>query len=119
MCSVAAPASPAIQAERSHVVQKSLGELRGVVGDGHALLHGIADDLVVDVGDIHDVLQLVSALQQEAAQHIDRDEGAEVADMAVVVNREPAGIHADEVVLRGEFLDFAGERVIELKRHVP
>ena len=55
---------------------------------------GIANDLVVHVGDVHHVIQLEAALPQEAAQQIDDDEGAEVADVSVVVDRGPAGVHA-------------------------
>ena len=58
----------------------------------------VADDLVVHVGDIHDVFDLVSAKAQIAGQQIDRDEGSKVADVAVVVDGWSAGVHADFVV---------------------
>ena len=90
----------------------------GVLANGDAGGGRVADDLVVHVGDVHDVLQLVAALPQEAAQQFDDDEGAEVADVAVVVNRGPAGVHADGVVFqRVELLDFGGQSIEELKRH--
>jgi hypothetical protein len=51
-------------------------------------------------------VDLVSALPQEAGEEIDGDEGAEVADVALVVDGGPAGIHADFVVAQGmEFFD--------------
>ncbi len=79
-------------------------------------LRGVADDLVFDVGNVHDVLELVAALLQEAAQHVHGDEGAEVADVSVVVNRGPASVHADQVVFeRVELLDFAGKGIKEMK----
>ncbi len=52
----------------------------------------VADDLVVDVGDVHDVFDGDALLAEKAAQHIDVQEGAEVADVAVVVDGGPAGI---------------------------
>ena len=85
---------------------------------GEALLRGVADDLVVHVGDVHHVLQLEAALLEEAPQGVDDDEGAEVADVAVVVDRGPAGIHADQVIFQGmKLFDLAGQSIEKLKRH--
>jgi hypothetical protein len=62
------------------------------------------------------MVEFVSALVEEAAQHIDGYEGAEIADVPVVVNRRPAGIHANRVVPgRQKFFDLAGERVVEVE----
>ena len=59
-------------------------------------------------------MKLESALAQEAAQNIHSDEGAEVADMAVVVDGGAAGVHADGIVRgRSELFHLAGERVVE------
>ena len=102
----------------SAVFQKRLRVLLRVFLHRDAVARGVADDLVLDVGDVHDVLELVAALLQEAAQHVNRDEGAEVADVSVVVNRRPASVHADQVVFeRMELFDFAGQSIKELKRH--
>ena len=92
--------------------------LLGVLLHGDAIARGIADDLVVHVGDVHDVLQLVAALLQEAPQRVDHDEGAEVADVAVVIHRGTAGVHADQVVFQWmKLLDLAGQGIEKLKRH--
>ena len=92
----------------SAVFEEGLGVFLGVLLHGDAIASGIANDLVVHVGDVHDVLQLVAALLQEAAQGVDDDEGAEVADVSVVVDRGTASVHADQVVFqRAEFLDLA------------
>ena len=100
------------------VFQKSLLVLGGVVLDAQPFLRGVADDLVVHVGNVHDVAHVESALPQETAQKVDRNEGAEVADVAVVVDRGPAGIHANFIVLqRLELFDFAGQRVVEAQGH--
>ena len=51
---------------------------------------------------------------QGAAQHVDGDEGAEVADVAAGVDRQAAGVHPDHAVARrGEVLFGSGERVVE------
>ena len=84
----------------------------------HAIARGVADDLVVHVRDVHDVLQLVAALLQETPQGVDHDECAEIADVPVVVNRRPASVHADQVVFqRVELFDLAGQGIEKLKRH--
>ena len=79
---------------------------------------GVADDLVIHIGNVHHVLELVSALPQEAAQQVHHDKSAEVADVPVVVDRGTAGVHADELVFGGlEGLRLAGERIKQLQRH--
>ena len=107
-----------LDVQRVGIFEKGLAILLRVLLHGDAVARGIADDLVVHVGDVHDVLQLEAALLQKAAQRVDDDEGAEVADVAVVVHRGTAGVHADQVVFqRVELLDFAGQGVEKLKRH--
>ena len=101
--------------KRVGVFEKRVGVLLGVFLHGDAVAGGVADDLVLDVGDVHDVLELVAALLEEAAQHVNRDEGAEVADVSVVVNRWAASVHADQVVFEGtELFDFAGQSIEKL-----
>src|ERR1700746_2176288 len=55
---------------------------------------GVADDLVVDVGDVHDVVERDALLAKDAAEDVDVEEGAEVADVAVVVDGGAAAVHA-------------------------
>ena len=101
-----------LDVQRIGVFQKSLLVFRGVLLHRDAVARGIANDLVVHVGDVHDVLQLVAALLQEAAQHVDHDKGAEVADVPVVIHRGTAGIHADQVVFqRTKLLDLPRQGV--------
>ena len=73
-------------------------------------------DLVVDVGDVHDVTQRHSLQLEKAPQNVDMNKRAEVADVAVVVHRGPAGVHAERLSgLRLQLLDLSAERVIEAK----
>ena len=93
-------------AERAQVFEEGLLVARRVVGDGDALRGGVADDLVVDVGDVHDVLDGDALLLEEAAQQIDMQEGAEVADVAVVVDGGAAGVEREGFAVgRGERFD--------------
>ena len=78
----------------------------------------VADNFVVHVSDVHDVMEFMSALAKVAAQNINRNEGTEIANVAVVVNRRPASVHADFVVhQRPEFLNFSRECVEQAKWH--
>ena len=79
-------------------------------------LGGVADDFVVHVGNIHHVAYLVSALAEESTQDIYCYKCAEISDVAVVINRRPARIHADLIVLkRLELLDPSGKCIEQAK----
>src|SRR5262249_27781659 len=73
-----------LDSDHRSVFQEGFLVLCSVLLDRHAFAGGIADDLVVYVGDVHDVTDCVSALAEETAKEIDRDKCAEVADVAVV-----------------------------------
>ena len=62
---------------------------------------GVADDLVVHVGDVHHVIELESIGAEALAEEIDEGEGAEIADVCEVVDGGAAGVHADGIVARG------------------
>ncbi len=107
-----------LDVERVGVLQKCLAIFSRVFLHGKPIARRVANDLVVHVGDVHHVLHLVAALFEEAAQGVDHDEGAEVADVAVVVDRRPAGVHADQVVVQGmKLLDLRGQSIKKLKSH--
>ena len=109
----------ALDAEGVEVFEEGALELGGVLGDGDAGGGGVADDLVVDVGDVHDVLDGHALLADDAAEHVDVEEGAEVADVAVVVDGGAAAVHAQGGAADwGERLDLSGERVEELGAEV-
>ena len=83
--------------------------------DGAALLIGLADELIVDVGEILNEFHLVAPVLQIPAQGIEHHEGPGIADMEVIIHRRAAYIHADLPGLEGDerFL-FAGHGVIDL-----
>ncbi len=108
-----------LEAKGVAVGEKRFGVDRGVVVKRLALCDGVADDLIVHVGDVHDVVEFVAVQVKHAAQQIVKDEGAEVADVREVVNGGSAGVHADGVRVDGdERLDLLGQRVVEAQGHV-
>ena len=60
------------------------------------------------------MLEFVAALAQKAPQDIHRNKSAEVTDVAVIVNRWAASVHADGIVRGGrELFHLAGKRVVK------
>ena len=106
----------ALDAKGVGVFEEGAFEAVGVVGDGDAGRSSVADDLVVDVGDVHDVLDGDALLEEEAAEDVDMEEGAEVADVAVVVDGGAAAVHAEYGLADGgEGLGFSAEGVEEFE----
>ena len=90
-----------LEPERARVLAERGDELVGVLAQRHARLLRPGDGPVVDVGEVHHLPDAVPALVlQRAAQHVEADEGPEVPDVAAVVDREAAGVHADRVVAK-------------------
>ena len=112
----------AFEAERGAVVEEGFGVDVGVFAEAFALGDGVADDFVVDVGDVHDVIEFVAIGAQPAPKQVIEDEGAEVADVGKVVDGGTAGVHSDGGTGAGaveglEWLDLLGQRVIETQGH--
>src|SRR3546814_3801013 len=63
----------------------------------HALaaLHSAANDFVVDIGDIAHILDLVAAATQPALHYVEADQHARMAQIAKIVDRHAAYVHAD------------------------
>ena len=79
----------------------------------------IANDLVVHIRDVHHVMQGEALLAQEPPQDINMEEGTEVADVPVVVDRRPAAIHPQlRRAHRRQRLNGAAQGVVEIEcRH--
>ena len=106
------------EAERGGIGEEGLGVLSGVLLDGLIVLDGVADDLVLDVGDVHDVVEGESAGAQGAAEDVLEGERPEVADVDVAVDSGSAGVHTDCFsVERVELFQPLGERIVEPQRH--
>ena len=65
----------------------------GQLLDGNPLFVGAADHLIVDVGEVLHERHLVAAMLEIAAQRVEHDERARVADMEIFVNRRAADVH--------------------------
>ena len=65
----------------------------------HALLGGLGEDLVVDVGDVADEVDLVAGDGEPAAEHVEVDRGAHVPDVRLRLHGQPA--HVDAGPARG------------------
>ena len=82
-------------AEAVHDVDKSVGARGGHLLGRHPTLVGALDDLVVDVGEVLGEGHLVAAVGKPAADDVEGEEGAGVADVDVVVDGGAAHVHAD------------------------
>jgi hypothetical protein len=107
-----------LDAERGHVFEEGLLEFGAELADGFACGRSVADDLIVDVGDVHDVVQFEAVEAGGAAEDVDVQKGAEVADVAVVIDSGAAAVEAQGLAIGGEErFDFSGEGVEEFESH--
>src|SRR5690606_41472266 len=84
------------QAEGPHVVLEAgrLGGRQVEVVD--AQLARLAEDVVVDVGDVADAPGLVAPVAQPPLQDVVGQVGGRVPDVRRVVGRDAAGVHGDD-----------------------
>ena len=94
--------------------QVALGDdVDGLAGGG-----GAADDLVVDVGDVHDPGHRVAAPAQVADEQVGEQERAEVADVGRAVDGRAARVDTDPVgAQRLERAGLARQRVVQAEAH--
>ena len=106
-------------AQRRQVLEKSVLEGFGEIGQGNAFLPGAADGFVVHVGQVHDALDLESAVFEMALEKIFEEVGAEIADVGVVVDGRSAGVDLDLLAVRIEgnkWLGCSRQRVVEVEQ---
>ena len=95
-----------------------LGVAAGDHGRIFAALVRAADDLVVHVGEVHDVAHIIPFVCQVAADEVEHDGRHGVSDVRLIVDRRPADIHANLArlqSLKGLFL--AGQRIVDNQGH--
>ena len=86
----------------------------------HALLGGLGQDLVVDVGDVADEVDVVAAGGQPAAQHVEVDRRAHVADVRLGLHGETADVDPRPALDEGdEVAHLARRGVVEPQSHRP
>ncbi len=105
--------------ERRVVLVHRRDEARGQRLDRLMVLLRALDDLVVDVGDVAHVGHLESERAQPAAHDVEHQHDPRMAEVAVVVDRHAADIHADAAGnQRDELLLFASQGVVDSQHGV-
>jgi len=108
----------ALDVEAVQVLEEGLDVWSRDLGHGAPLKPGLADDLVLDIGDVHHLQDLVSPEAQIAAQEVLKDVGPEVPDVGEIVDRGPTGVQADPTRLqRMELLQASRHGIEEADRH--
>ncbi len=93
------------QAERGHVGLEAGGLGRGQVQVVHAQLAGLAQDVVVDVGQVPHAAGLVAPVPEAALEDVVGQVGGGVAEVTGVVGRDAARVHEhDRARLEGHDL---------------
>ena len=107
-------------AKRFEVVEKGLFKFAGVFTERLAGLINAADDLVLDISDIHHVADVEAAKGEVAPDNVGEDKRAEVPDVRVVVHGRAAAVEPDFFTVgiqRHERFDRAGEGVENIQAH--
>jgi hypothetical protein len=74
----------------------------------------LADDLVIHVGEVHDLLHVPAGQPEHPPQQVFEEKRAEIAEVGRVVDRGSARVHAHRLSIGGrERLDAARERVVQ------
>ena len=103
--------------QRLQVLEKRLLIFLRVLADSHARRRRVANDLVVHVGDVHDVAHLGAQQPQRPPQHIHLQKRPEIPDVPVVVDRRPARIHPQSLAVRGrQRFHLPRQRVVKVHR---
>src|SRR5689334_13503691 len=82
------------------VFKKSFLEPFGIITNPNVRSGCVADNFVVNVGDVFDVIEFVAVLMKKSAKDIYSYERAEISDMPEVIDSGAARVHADGVVTR-------------------
>ena len=108
----------ALDAERVGILVIIGDGLFGQLLYGDAVAVGAGDHLVVDIGEVLHERDFVAAELEIAAQHVEDDEGARVADVKIVVYGGAAAVKGDlSFVQRDKGLLFTRQIVIKRKCH--
>ena len=80
----------AVHAESREARQVVVRHRGGDLGDGHAAALRLRDQLVVDVGDVHDPGHVVPAVHQMALDRVEDDGANHVPDVTLPIHRRAA-----------------------------
>ena len=99
-------------AQALQVGQEALDVGRGQLVERAARWLEVANDPIVDIGDVHHPGDAVARPLEVATQQVAEQERAEVADVGRAIDRRPAAVHADVAGLeRLNVLERAAEGV--------
>ena len=84
-----------LHAQRVGVLVHGGNEAASERTNGFVVFHRPADDLVIDVGDVADIGDRVTARSEPALHSIKHHHDAGMPDMAKIVNRHAADVHAN------------------------
>ena len=105
-------------AQRGQILKEGLLERLGELRQRHTLRAATADGLVIHIGQIHHPLNFEPPEFQMPLQQVFKNVSAEIADVGVIVDCRPAGVHAHAAGFEGlEILDLAGQGIKETKGH--
>ena len=110
----------AFDPQRFGIFKERLFELFGELRQRHFGLARAANRLVVDIGDVHHPMHLVTAQLQMALKQIFEDVSAKIPDVCAAVDGRPTGVDADcarRRIARLEFFDLARVSVKKAQRH--
>ena len=103
-------------AQGVEVLEEILQIFVGVIAQTHLFSRRSRDDLVIDIGDVHDVMKLIAAILEISTEQIGEKEGPKVADMCKIIDRRAADVDPDaRRIERVEIFGFARERIVEFE----
>ena len=79
----------------SEILEKRLGKRPRVVRERELLFSRAGDRLVIDIGDVHDLIDLVAQMAQASPQNVFEDKRSQVADVGMVVDGGATGVELD------------------------
>src|ERR1700694_202554 len=106
-----------LNSQRIEILKKRLDVLLGELVDRLAMLRRLLDDAIFDIGEVHHLRDAVPLLEEDPAQEILEEEGAEVADVGIVVDGRAARVHPNLAWFdRCEFFELTAHRVVQAQR---
>src|SRR4030095_4622137 len=85
---------------------------------GHSARSAAPNRFIIDIGEIHDALNLIASKFQMPLQQILEDVSAKIPNVSVIIHRRPARVHASAIRLnRPELLDLTRQRIKKAQAH--
>ena len=109
-----------LETERPGVLDERVDPLLGVLAQRYAGLFGRGDRAVIHIGEIAHLPHLVALeMAQRTPEHVQADEGPEIADVPAGVDRQPARVHPHGPSVGGNELFFGARESVEKTHRAP